>query len=726
MENKNFLPKGTILNSGERKYTIVKVLGSGGFGITYLVESIVQLGNISTITRMAIKEHFISSLCERDENTHQISFSNPVEDTIVRARRAFIKEAQRLQTLGISHHNIVKINEIFEANNTAYYVMEYLEGETLQEYVRRRGSLNYDETLTHLRPIIDAVCTLHKNNITHYDIKPGNIILTRDANDSLRPVLIDFGLSKHYDNDGLDTSTLNIPGYSQGYAPLEQYAGLKQYTPQADVYALAATMFFCLTGQKPAAADSFDTDSLVQILDDVAPRTFIEKLQHAMAYSKNQRTEDAETFYREIYNSKPEVDNDTHFNVSDKTRIASVKSTSSETTYLEPKHHLVINKKQRLEKQNNYKPVWIVIGVLISAGVLCAFILFQYKGNRRIGNMAYNPNSYSASDNDIIGNESTKREDSKTINIETENIDNSIIVNPQNQILSSPAVYQNSKICHFYKGDFFYKDKKYPIMLAFISEDKSIVGAYYKNIDYNRLFPMQYQNFGNEIVLTGNDGKNLFNIHLSSDKDGNLIGKTIEGNLTMKVRLLPTSDSFLITYPNSASSEKANSYDINLIVNEFISKYSNGAAPWSCLNNTSLTRLSNELQEDISPGGIFLLPFTAPLTINEKPIIENQTGKILDWDIYLRGPNAGAMSIMFSATPQYVDLNDIAHNIASSLGAIYDHKKTLIYGNDCIYLYTLNEFKLAIYCSFGAHGGNIEVLLGDEYSVSEYVDNIID
>lgn len=300
------LKPGTVLQSKDGRYVVVSTLGSGGYGITYLVEATVKVHNVDVTVQLAVKELFIASLCERESMTQQISYSDPVRYTVTRARRAFIKEAQRLQSLGVEHPNIVKINEVFEANNTAYYVMEYLRGDTLRDYVGRWGYISIDETLELMRPVIDAVAALHNNNITHYDLKPTNIILVTNEDGSLRPVIIDFGLSKHYDENGCDTSTINTSGYSKGYSPIEQYAGLRRFTPQADVYALAATIYFCLTGNIPDAADTFNSNTLDAILGDKAPDRVIEVLKRAMAYSKDDRIADAGALYNELYSAKTE------------------------------------------------------------------------------------------------------------------------------------------------------------------------------------------------------------------------------------------------------------------------------------------------------------------------------------------------------------------------------------------------------------------------------------
>lgn len=265
----NVLPKGYILQAPNNTYRIEKVLGMGGFGITYLATTTVQFGNLKTTISVAIKEHFISDSCERDAQTHNIVYSNPVKGRVESSQRDFVAEARRLQKVGVEHTNIVKVNEVFETNNTAYYVMEYLNGESLRTYVERKGKLPEDEMLTLMRPIMSAVKLLHEHHMTHLDIKPDNIMLTSDEYGDIRPVLIDFGLSKHYGKDGRPTSTINTLGYTDGYAPVEQYAGLTTFSPSADIYALGATMLFCLTGKDPKKSIDFkeaDKETLLNSL----------------------------------------------------------------------------------------------------------------------------------------------------------------------------------------------------------------------------------------------------------------------------------------------------------------------------------------------------------------------------------------------------------------------------------------------------------------------------
>ncbi len=288
-----FLPIGTVLRSPSQNYVIRSILGSGGFGITYSATFSTTVNGLPVQATVAIKEHFLSGDCERDGNTQSVSYSQPVSERVERSRRDFVGEARRLQQVAKGHGSVVQVSEIFDANNTSYYVMEYLEGESLSDYVKSQGILGESETMSIMRPIIEAVAYLHKNKITHLDIKPANIMLAKDALGNKRPVLIDFGLSKHYNADGSATSTVNTLGFSDGYAPVEQYAGIKTFSPASDVYALAATIMFCLRGEALPRSIELTPDSLASIIpSDLSPKLRA-LLNSSLQMLVNQRPADA-------------------------------------------------------------------------------------------------------------------------------------------------------------------------------------------------------------------------------------------------------------------------------------------------------------------------------------------------------------------------------------------------------------------------------------------------
>ena len=289
------LRPGTVLQ-GATAYRIERVLGAGGFGITYLASMTMRVGNLNVKAHVAIKEHFIGDQCERAGDSHTVVCpgTDASRALVAGSLRDFVSEARRLAEYGAGHGNIVKVNEIFEINGTAYYVMEYLEGESLDAYIKRNGPLGEDEIRSLVFPVVDAVAYLHARRLTHLDIKPANIMLGADGDDNVRPVLIDFGLSKHYNADGSATSTVNTMACSDGYAPAEQYSGIRTFSPTADVYALGATILAAATGRTPTAANDWpagEPEATIAGLGlGVTMRTAIAK---AMAMRKFDRYPDA-------------------------------------------------------------------------------------------------------------------------------------------------------------------------------------------------------------------------------------------------------------------------------------------------------------------------------------------------------------------------------------------------------------------------------------------------
>ena len=238
----NTLKTNAVLQNG--KYCIEGVLGQGGFGITYLASQ------VALNRKVTIKEFFMKELCNRDEQTSQVSVpSMGSVDTVARFRAKFVKEAQTIAALNNPH--IIHIHDIFEENGTAYYVMDYLSGGSLSDLVLRDGVLAEATALGYIRQVADALSYIHARNINHLDIKPSNVLIDGNGN----AVVIDFGLSKRYDETGSQTSTTPV-GISHGFAPLEQYqpGGVSTFSPTTDIYSLGATLYKLLSGQTPPNA----------------------------------------------------------------------------------------------------------------------------------------------------------------------------------------------------------------------------------------------------------------------------------------------------------------------------------------------------------------------------------------------------------------------------------------------------------------------------------------
>ena len=249
---------GTILQNG--KYTIVKSLGQGSFGITYLATTKLtmngQWGQMNATVYVAIKEFYMKDLNNRTLDGTTVEGT---ENTMVKNyRQKFRKEAENLAKL--NHPNIVKVFDVFDENNTTYYVMEYIDGGTLDDYIETQIHLSEDEALKCAIEIGNAMSYMHKHRMIHLDLKPKNIM--RDKKGHL--YLIDFGLSKQYDENGEPESSTSIGLGTPGYAPLEQ-ANFKQdgtFPVTLDIYALGGTLLKMLTGQTPPDASTILNEGL--------------------------------------------------------------------------------------------------------------------------------------------------------------------------------------------------------------------------------------------------------------------------------------------------------------------------------------------------------------------------------------------------------------------------------------------------------------------------------
>ena len=268
------------------KYRIEKSLGQGGFGITYLATQV----NLNRL--VAIKEFYPKDFC--DTSQVRLTPKPGDEELVARLKRKFISEARNVAKL--DHPNIVKIYDVFEENSTAYFVMEYVEGESL-DAMSKRGAMSEADALHYIIPIARALEYVHSENMTHLDVKPANIMVRRKNN---TPVLIDFGLAKQYDRTtGGETST-SFVGLSPGYAPIEQYnqGGVNTFSPQIDVYALGATLYRLVTGTippEPTVREGKDVEISAPV--SVGTRNAI---QHAMRMFRSDRTQSMTAFIAEL------------------------------------------------------------------------------------------------------------------------------------------------------------------------------------------------------------------------------------------------------------------------------------------------------------------------------------------------------------------------------------------------------------------------------------------
>ena len=300
-ENLHCLRKGTRLIG---RYTIEKVLGQGGFGITYLGMDELHEKPV------AIKEFFPQGIVTRNieyQDTVTVTFVGE-KDNYEKGKERFLKEARTMAKFS-KDEGIVKALDFFEINNTAYIVMEYLEGVTLKQYLRENKRIDAEDLVELLVPLIEALDEIHSQGLIHRDISPDNIMVLPDG----RIKLMDFGAARDYTEFGEKSLSIVL---KPGYAPPEQYQTHGVQGPWTDIYALCATMYKCITGENPP-------DAIERVMDDhlkkisafgipVLPQ-IEEAIIKGMSVAANDRYQNVGDFCEDLYggyeeNSVPEAE----------------------------------------------------------------------------------------------------------------------------------------------------------------------------------------------------------------------------------------------------------------------------------------------------------------------------------------------------------------------------------------------------------------------------------
>lgn len=274
-DNYRALPKGTRLSD----YLIEGVLGQGSFGITYLATE------LATNIKVAIKEYYPREFAIRDTTlTVKASGSKDDRDNFKWGLERFRMESRVIALF--QHPNIVGVKRFFNANGTAYLVMEYCDGIPLDEQLKVVGSLSQKELIKLVNPILDALEIIHNSKYLHRDVKPGNIYIRNDGT----PILLDFGAARQ---DLVSHSRSITSLATPGYAPYEQYSTNSNQGPSTDIYGFAATLYRVVTGKRPIDSPTrFMDDTLLKAQDVAAGKYDLEILKaidSGLALKPNQR-----------------------------------------------------------------------------------------------------------------------------------------------------------------------------------------------------------------------------------------------------------------------------------------------------------------------------------------------------------------------------------------------------------------------------------------------------
>ncbi len=453
------LKKDTRLQNG--KYTILEVLGQGGFGITYKAET--SDGQI-----VAIKEFFMKDSCMRGDDSKSISIlTESARAEVERYRQKFIKEANNL--LRLDHPNIVKVYDVFEENNTDYYVMQYMSGGSLRDYVLKNGPMDELTAKNYILQVASALQYMHiEKHLCHYDVKPGNILL-----DGGKVMLIDFGLSKNYDASGQQTSTTPV-GISAGYAPIEQYQqSLQEFSPATDIYALGATLYFLLSGQNPPEA-SVVLERGLNCPVQMSQNTWA-VITQAMRPVRFERFQMVSAFSQALSN--------------DETLVAPTE-TGQETQI-----HVPASANPPKRSSNNKSLLWSIVGLLVLVAVILAVVLLS--GKKSSPAPAY----------DIA--------DSAAVEETAEDYDDGVV--EENPIDITHHMLWN--------GSFIINGRSYPVKLEFWERYDEIMECTYTNVSQGGVqMSMTGSKSGNSYSFSGHDGSNPLYIDVVETYSGHYEG----------------------------------------------------------------------------------------------------------------------------------------------------------------------------------------------------------
>ena len=252
------LKPGTILDG---KYLVGEMLGQGGFGITYIGFDLLLE------QKVAIKEYYpMSTGMVSRENSTTVVWSSAVmqKSGMEKGFDSFLKEARKMAKLG-GIPGVVGVKSVFIQNETAYIVMDFIEGETLLKKLQREGPMDYGTCISLMTPIMQALAEVHKHGIIHRDISPDNIMVQSDG----KLILLDLGAAKDLDIQGKDGNVQSSQMVAKhGFSPVEQYGQAGKIGSWTDVYAMAATIYYCCTGVLPPSA----TDRMIEDTLTCRPR----------------------------------------------------------------------------------------------------------------------------------------------------------------------------------------------------------------------------------------------------------------------------------------------------------------------------------------------------------------------------------------------------------------------------------------------------------------------
>lgn len=328
------------------KYLVGRAIGEGGFGITYIGM------DLNLEMRVAIKEYYPNGSAVRDINGEGATVQSQSRESRAlyeSGREKFINEAKTLAKC-VDFPEIVTVKDFFKENNTAYIVMEYIDGKTLRTYLNEKGGrISVNETINMMKPLICSLGKVHKMNLIHRDISPDNIMICKDG--SIK--ILDFGGARDFVANGDKSLSVMM---KPGYTPEEQYRTGKEQGPWTDVYALCATMYRCITGQIPQAAWERVSKDNLKSITELQPNCLGEMayvIQKGLSVYKKDRWQSMEELYDNLYKEDvvEEVEKEEY---------------KENIDHKENKDYKEYKEKRQERKQNDHFVFGVIGGVLIT------------------------------------------------------------------------------------------------------------------------------------------------------------------------------------------------------------------------------------------------------------------------------------------------------------------------------------------------------------------------
>ncbi len=288
---RNVLKEGTVLNGTHCDFTIVRAEDQDGFGVNYIATGLNRDipearrkndPNINKPQRYNVREFFMFHCSTRDDDGVKIVTPDDSKSTVNEFREVFNTAIPWFIEASDGVDALVQIVDFFEANGTSYYVTEFLDGPNFLDYVKSKGKLTLEESRKALLPIFMAVRHLHTRHMLHTDLSPHCIVICRNPDGSMRPVLTHHYGCKPFVDRAEAAWSLPPVTCPEGYAPIEQYGEMDKFLPQTNVYSLAATLVYALSGTEPPTASEVTDDTISSILSDHVPQKFIDELTKAM------------------------------------------------------------------------------------------------------------------------------------------------------------------------------------------------------------------------------------------------------------------------------------------------------------------------------------------------------------------------------------------------------------------------------------------------------------